>query len=471
VNSTGSAIGSLDVPLLSGRGVWVLAAIVQGIATYLALQYGWIWAVAPLVALTAAVIFIDVRIGFFLLIPAMFFAVDLPWRHGLYVSDIVIILIVVIHFVRRVFDGQWPYRSRSIVLIVAGILVAFSLSLFRAHDVTTGVVNWLRHVQLLLLMLTAMTCLERDDILRLLKWFLLLTVIMSIINVGTFIWLGGEYRIFGPAGQHFERYAVAMSLYAATGFLLTRRYLYLLGWGSVFAICAAAVVATQTRGAMVQLMTGLFFLSAVLWIYARAHRHRFVRRRIGVLSVGLGVVLILLVAGALPFLETSSSRILEALRGGGTVHMRLILWRIGVQAFLDSPLLGYGLGQVTGWHEYLSFWRFDLAATTTAGTGVHNDLIRYAVETGLIGLTSLVVLFVVLYRRGLRLLRQSDHVEETRRILVLWCPVIVLSFGILYSYELFYSLSGTMTALYFGMWLKYSDPSRGEGSVTRATRR
>jgi O-antigen ligase len=471
VNSIASEIGSSDLPLLRGPGVWIGAAIVQGISTYFALQYGWYWAVAPLVGLLAAVIFVDVRVGFFLLIPAMFFAIDLPWRRGLYMSDILVILIVVIYFVRRVFDGHWPYSSHRIVLIVGCILATFALSLFRAQDLTAGVLNWFRHLQLLLLMLTTMTCLEPDDIRRLLKWFLLLTVIMSLINVVTFVWLGGEYRIFGPAGQHFERFAVAMSLYAATGFLLTRRRLSLLGWGSVFAICAAAVVATQTRGAMALLLMGLFFLSAVLWIYARARHHHFIRQRIGILSVGLGIVLILLVAGSLSFLETSSSRIMEALRGGGTVHMRLILWRIGVHAFWDSPLLGYGLGQVAIWDKYLPFWRFDLAATTTQGTGVHNDLIRYAVETGIVGLSSLIVLFVVMYRRGLKLLRESDRLEDIRLALILWCPVIVLSFGILYSYELFYSLSGTMTALYFGMWLKFSGPSRNERPVTSAAPR
>jgi O-antigen ligase len=190
-------------------------------------------------------------------------------------------------------------------------------------------------------------------------------------------------RLVGGIG---DPNALAAALLPALGILLfllavphNRRAQVLLLSGA--AICAYAILATESRGGLVGL--GVMLAAAILF-GGRARTH--------VLAVflalsGLAVAYFTVVAA-----PTALARVTAFSSGGGSG--RTDLWNVGARVAENHPVVGVGIGNFQAVESRYAFGtfnlpRFDLVSNTP--TVVHNMYLNVLAELGIVGL----VLFVV----------------------------------------------------------------------------
>jgi len=460
---------SIDHPLRASER-WLLSTlgVLLLVLAALASHAGWYLLLVPLVLLVVAGIVLYPLFGIFVLLLAMQFKTLLPGPLGLYPADLVTLILVPSVLMNRLIRGERPVRKSQINWILLLLLGVFAISLLVAYDPFRGLINLGRHVQLFAL-LAVIASLEKLTAIRyILRWFLLLVAVSSVVNIARAIMGGGSERIFGPAGAFFAVFAVVCSIHAAIGFILARSSRRRFQWGLLSLVFAGGLVFTQTRAAWIQLILGFMLLAGLLYWWSRAQGHQDVRRRLVLLLTVFTIIACVVATGALPIFQRSAARISEVVQGNATtVGYRLFLWKLGLESFVDHPILGIGLGQIGEWDQFLPSWRFYLHSVTVHGLGAHNDFISYLAETGLVGTITILGLFWLLFRRGLSRFRECRTVEDAAGILVVWMPATALMIGYFFSTHMFYSLAGMLTAVYFGLLARLTETDKLETNTNR----
>ncbi len=146
---------------------------------------------------------------------------------------------------------------------------------------------------------------------------------------------------------------------------------------------AAAVVALLMLATVVLTQSRSGALGAAAAVVALALLGRSARR-------GIGVVTVVVVLGAVPFLPTAFWSRMDTIVNGegdrqftGSREARKTVMQEGITAFLDNPLTGVGAGQ---------FKNYDPAGRQAPWLETHNALIQVAAETGIVGLLAFVFL-------------------------------------------------------------------------------
>jgi O-antigen ligase len=453
--------------------LWSAATIVQLAFAVAGVLYGWFWAFLPLVVLVCAIAIASPRAGVYILATAIYFRYSLPGYENAYPADVVAFLVIVGTLTSRLMRGERIIEHTWVNRPLALILIVFAASLTMAFDLSPGIKNWLRHAQLFGLIVAVVTCLEQRDVFALVRWMLILTAIFSLGNIAAYIAVGGEERIFGPASAFFAIFTVLAALHAAVGFLMSPRKSHSWAWGFLLLIYTLAVLATQTRAAMIQMILGLVLLISVVWIWGARSGQPYLRRQVLVFLTVLSVVGLIIVADWIPLFHRPAARITEVLEGHAhTVNLRMFLWKTGLHAFSDSPILGIGLGQVQRWDQFLPYWRFDVSSFATRGLGAHNDFITYIAETGILGISALLWLLWCVFNSGIYVLRRVRSHDEAKMTMMLWIPVTGIVFGFFFSTHMFYSIPGMLTAIYIALWVRYSQSYlNGGGKNTAASPR
>ncbi len=104
--------------------------------------------------------------------------------------------------------------------------------------------------------------------------------------------------------------------------------------------------------------------------------------------------------------------VVERIQPDGAYYSRFKLIEVGIAMWRERPILGHGLGSFSvESREYLgsAAERYGIPV----GLAPHNDLVRFAVEGGIVGLAFYLVLMFSILRLGLRLWRMDG---EARRI-------------------------------------------------------
>ena len=78
---------------------------------------------------------------------------------------------------------------------------------------------------------------------------------------------------------------------------------------------------------------------------------------------------------------------------GGSLSGRIEMFNAGIQVFAKSPFNGVGLANLSEMSNYLKNWDFG-----EHGMGVHNMYLQVALETGIIGLTAVMAMFLYLLK-------------------------------------------------------------------------
>jgi O-antigen ligase len=154
-------------------------------------------------------------------------------------------------------------------------------------------------------------------------------------------------------------------------------------------VCGGGLVATQTRGAVIGAIVGVF---VVVWTRWRGQR-----------KVEAGIVAaVLLVVFAL----TSSSVIEsffargESLERLSTLNSRTDLWAYAFSLFPEHPIYGFGLTASRG-----------LFLDTIGLGGGHNALVNILIDTGLVGALIWAALLVVILWTASKLAKNTTRPE------------------------------------------------------------
>ncbi len=105
-----------------------------------------------------------------------------------------------------------------------------------------------------------------------------------------------------------------------------------------------------------------------------------------------------------------SRAILLSVGDGNSANWRIAQWSFLIDAWKQSPVLGYGLGGSLHLTYYKNY--------------AHNDYLRYLVETGIIGLTSFIIFLSAKMFRLVKIL-QSSQLSSPRRKL---CSIMIAIF-------------------------------------------
>ncbi len=402
--------------------------------------------------MAAAVPLLAPRAGVYLLVIAMYLRYSLPGLVGVYPADILCFLVITGSMAHRIARGESPIvqsRVNARLFLVAAVL---ALSLLAAYDLEFGLKNWLRHVQLFLLLVAIPGCIKLDDPMRIMRLILVLTSANSVRNIIEFIWIGGGARVFGPPGPFFEMFLAVVIVQCAIEVIFCRRSLPTLGWLLLFLLNLTALICTQSRTPMIQVVLAISLLVAICWYWSRRNHQSGIKGRAVATTAILAVVGIILLSGALTVFTAPASRIYQAVEGrSGTVAMRFYLWKTGLEMFLQSPVLGIGLGQVARWDLFLASWHLDPLAVSTRTMGAHNDFINYLAGTGMAGIAALFLLFARFWELGYSALRRAVTPEVARGIFLTWFPVCTIIIGFFLGPHTFYSLSGILAVICMGV--------------------
>jgi O-antigen ligase len=226
---------------------------------------------------------------------------------------------------------------------------------------------------------------DRRDLERLMDWTLVGGALVAVVAVPVLFAMGhyqldayGRLLATGAAlgGSVLSFYMMIMVMMAFGRFVVRRHPAYL----GLIAVCGFWIVASMTRITLLATLMG--FLAMALY---SAWRDRDPR-----LPLVAALVMLLVVVPLTPItLERTFGVVptvgeLVAMAGDpvGLYHRmnfqgREIVWPVVGQVFLSNPILGSGLGTST-------FWVLQLV-DITQGAVVHNEYLRLAADTGIIG--------------------------------------------------------------------------------------
>lgn len=227
----------------------------------------------------------------------------------------------------------------------------------------------------------------------------------------------------------------AMNAVADEAPLINAATLRVVGYLVLLAFQLAAVVLAGSRGPVLGLLGGLFFMFLLLAVL-RGER----RAVMGVLGLGTVLALFLVVFNLprsplaplrdVPYLGRMG-RIFET--EGGTGKVRLLIWQGAVDLVASNPTRAViGWGPESMHVAYNPFYPPELAnyeSRNASPDRSHNEAFDALVTTGFLGLAAYLLLFTSVFVLGLRSLGLIDGAAETRRFLALWLGGGLLTVG------------------------------------------
>jgi O-antigen ligase len=460
------------------RVIWLLVVVIVGVivatqsvlvsaAALAVVSLSVLSVITPLVAIMALLVLAPMRT-----LIATEAQLDLPVDIG----QMIFVVVVISYFAGRVVRSaslmQW-FRSPLVYVMTTYVLV-LGLSVFNVMSVSVWFSEWLKWLQLLLMLVIALNVMVG---LRW-EWLVFGVVVAALANalVGIYEFLGGSgalhllvegryFRAFGTFGQPnpfggFMGFVLPLSVMVALGYLarLWRTWHLWAGrlWLCVFlaifySVCSVillvGVVASWSRGAWLGLIGAL----SVVVVFLPRDR---LRGLVLLVSVA-GLSILLWVGGLIPsaLIERVNGSTAELLsfrdvRGvdidsrNYAVIERLAHWQAALNMARDRFLFGVGFGNYeVAYGTYRLFnWLEPLGHA-------HNYYFNLLAETGVVGLLAygkvLLSVFFVAWRA-------SCHPDSSARLVVLgimgsWCYLMVHSlFDNLYVSNLF---------LHFGLML------------------
>jgi O-antigen ligase len=139
-----------------------------------------------------------------------------------------------------------------------------------------------------------------------------------------------------------------------------------------------------------------------------------------VLLIGTGIIqerkllitMIFLFGGLLLFSPSISRRFDQTIHFTENLSDRDVLWKGASMIWLDHPILGYGPG------TFIEVFPIHNDLKDAQVGGWHNDYIQVSIESGLLGLISLLWLIYTIYSQVFIKLRRMRGDEEKKRILL-----------------------------------------------------
>jgi O-antigen ligase len=319
--------------------------------------------------------------------------------------DWVTLLLVGAVFLRQILTGKSVWMRTGLELPVWVFLGATAVGLTEAFDPAAGIVNW-GHMALFFIAFYAMVAdwqgVPPKHIWRVCFFWVVLAALSAVWQ---FLASGGA-RSMGFSGLALTGFvvpALCLELAHFTHQIKPARWFIVL-------IFILAAVASQTRGLWLSvgaLLVVWFFSGYFLKPFRKA-----VDRRIAFQLFKLILIVVLILLLFAPFLEQVERRAEQAIQQGGTVYLRLFLWGLAWQLFLEHPVIGVGMGQFDHVVERFPEMKNLEVFVVTHGLSPHNLFFTFLAETGLVGSMAFFWLLISIIRSAWKGVQRTRTMEE-----------------------------------------------------------
>ncbi len=372
-------------------------------------------------------------------------------------GDVVTFLLIAGYVMQRLMRGQPLFRRTVLDVPFVLWLAIMLLSLVNAYDPFRGFINWLRHVQLILLFYAVYGSVSPPRSKQILNVLIGGSVIFALMNSVLFVQTGGAERVFGTVGISINGIFAVCIVYLTARTTFARSSVQYIGLALVLGLLIFGQTANMSRGALVFSFVGMIGALIHSWIYATNHGQALIRRRI-VWSVAVGsLAAVVAIIVLFPMFQLLFERFGNVGNAMTTINYRLFLWRTALDVFLDNPILGIGLGQIQIWHEFIPGVRLDPIGVLTIGVGSHNTMLKYLPETGLLGIVPLLWLIGLMGVLSFRVSRTRTPLQNPGHVIGLWSVVLMIVVRTTLEGHTFYAIYGINTALFFALALLTSE--------------
>jgi hypothetical protein len=247
----------------------------------------------------------------------------------------------------------------------------------------------------------------------------------------------GQYGadISAPYGSLYEPnffgdYAACCAALFLTLYLIEgqHRLRYLSG----FVVASLATVLSFSRAALFALLV------AIIWtLWKAGHPVKGGRNKLAVFTLGFGLILLIAATAAGGALKERFTNLFQQGLADETTITRLVVMEEALKDIPNHPFLGSGTASFNltfDWAKYVPEW------AGGSKTWIGNAPLRILHDTGLLGLTAILVFFALLWRR----IRQALHGRDNQVAMVL-----ALSAGTLVYCVSFQSSDGTNLAFFW----------------------
>ncbi len=403
---------------LSFTGYVIGAVIVAlGVLSYLVLTERYLIALALVLFPFSFLLITHPRLAVFLYVFSLFILLPIEPRIPLFLTDLSALVVIVAALFDLFSSAHLPRSFPRLFFNFVFLFVAVAIAAVFGYDLQASLHPLGRILFLTLTFLSLYRLSGKVPFTELLTFFFFVTVFHSVITLIPFISSGGTIRSFGLAQASFDDFAmIALPVGLSLSLWSERRNaLYLLGTFLIF----GGLIATQSRASM---FFALFALMAVLWFSLRRAKllkkesRSFppVKKRIYTLLLG-GFALAAFVIAFIPGVFTAVLQRFESVMTtspGGTVRTRLFLWQTAWYAFTQHPLLGVGPGSFRSFYEIFPTLHLNRLFYFVKGLSAHNLLLHYLAETGILGASALVALFVNQFRLARRVWKAPHPVNR-----------------------------------------------------------
>lgn len=407
-------------------------------------------------------------IAIYVLLAATFLFMPIYGSVTLLPADIAAVILVGAYAVDLICRGA----SRGINRLARPLLVYLTVVLLSvAVGGFTGlsIKFFMRQVLLAASFLAVAHFTPRMRIRNLLIGFVLIADVNSIYALLQFFGAGGGIRAFGLAGQGYGDHVMLAFLVAVIFYLWIEDLRGRLFWGASMLILVAALAATQTRASIISAgWAGLIAVILALRLGKRIHC-RIPRKNLFAALLLMALVIPIL-ALYTPMFEGVAHRF-ERIgpHAGGTILLRLSLWKAALTAFWNNPILGIGAGNFATVYNWVPTVRFDPVFFWVSGMSTHSVLMTALAETGILGFVTMFFFFGRALKVSWRNMKEASTTDQVTTANILFISALVIVGSSLYGGSWFWGNNSYHMAVFFGMIASYHhrlDSSIREGSET-----
>lgn len=448
---------SPEQPNLLSKGAGIFLLVFGALLGFVAMETKPEYALICLGGVLVLLLTLMPRIAFWLFLLSLSFYV--PQRMGTFFALHPFDLLMGILFLAMGLDfllrGKVAISAAVFDLPFLALIFATIVSGLFAYNPSYSVVPIIRIVVIYLAFRAFFRFGHELSVRKIITSYIYLITLLSLLNIILMLASAGKVRIFGPAGAGFETFAMT-ALPMALAFLIwsqskKERYLY----GVISLVIGLGIVATQSRAPLlaVIIVTPILIYFAV----AKARRENDYGRvktlqTILLLFTAFGILFFILSETLLAAsLGRYESFIASMSKPGGTVALRLILWKNALRAFLDFPVTGIGTGNFRVVHQIYPDIQTIPLFILVKGKTAHNVILHYLAETGLVGAIALLTLALKGLLRSYRAFKTKLTAQDNQVSAALFIAMVVFCVTLLYMTAWTWGQNGYIMALLFGL--------------------
>lgn len=269
---------------------------------------------------------------------------------------------------------------------------------------------------------------EIDDIDRIKGVFKILILVNFIVGALTPEMFSGDGQRHYIASGAFlgdgNDFALSVNVAVPLGLFMmleSRRFLERAFYGGILLILILAIVATQSRGGILSLV------SVVLYLWIKSDK-----KVLGI--IGIGIISLVILASAPPqFFERMETMTQTGENMEGSAQGRIAAWKAAVRMAADHPLTGVGAGHFPV--KYGVEYRPEgVPPTAIPWQTAHSNYFVILGELGIPGIVFLVTIIVLNLKAGERMLArvtaQRDNIESTYYRLTISLNASMIAFAV-----------------------------------------